>query len=49
MKVCNIKPGKKVGILKKKIEDAILDGIIPNDHDKAFEYLIKIKDSLLSE
>ena len=49
MKVCNIKPGRKVGILKKKIEDAILDGIIPNDHDKAFEYLIKIKDTILSE
>jgi len=49
MKVCNIKPGRKVGILKKKIEDAILDGIIPNDHDKAFEYLLKIKESILAE
>lgn len=49
MKACNIEPGKKVGILKKKIEDAILDGIIPNDHDKAFEYLLKIKDTILSE
>jgi len=49
MKVCNIKPGKKVGILKKMIEEAILEGIIPNDHDKAYEYLLKIKDGVLLE
>lgn len=44
MEVCGIKPGPLVGVLKKKIEDAILDGHIPNEHDPALEYLLKIKD-----
>ena len=47
MKACNLEPGKKIGILKKIIEDAILDGEIPNEHDAAFEYLMKIKDEVL--
>ncbi len=47
MQVCSIKPGEKVGILKKMIEDAILDGVIPNDHDEAYQYLLKIKDKVL--
>jgi hypothetical protein len=34
-----------VGLLKGMIKDAILDGIIPNEHDAAKEYLlIKAKD-----
>ena len=49
MKACNLEPGKKIGILKKKIEDAILDGEIPNEHDAAFEYLMKIKDEVTEE
>jgi len=44
MKICGLKPGPLVGKLKKSIEDAILEGEIPNDHDKALEYLYKIKD-----
>jgi poly(A) polymerase len=47
MKICGLKPGKKVGLLKKKIEEAILDGIIPNDHDAAKEYLYKIKEEVV--
>ena len=34
-----IKPGKEVGILKNKVKDAILDGIIPNNKEKAFEFM----------
>lgn len=44
MKACELKPGPAVGRLKKLIEEAILDGKIPNDHDAAYEYLLKIKD-----
>jgi len=48
MAICEIPPSKTVGILKTAIEEAILDGIIPNDHDAAQEYLLKIKDEILS-
>jgi poly(A) polymerase len=47
MKVCGIAPGPLVGKIKKKIESAILDGEIPNEHDPAFEYLVKIKNEFL--
>ena len=49
MKECGIKPGVAVGILKTRIEDAVLDGIIPNDHDAALRYLHEIKDDVLSK
>jgi len=44
MKVCNIKPSKKVGEIKKEIEEAILEGKIANNYDDAFKYLLSIKD-----
>jgi len=49
MKVCNLKPSKKVGEIKQAIEDAILDGKISNNYEEAYEYLLKIKDEFLSE
>jgi poly(A) polymerase len=49
MAVCGIPPGKKIGILKNAIENAILDGKIPNDHDAALNYLLSIKDGILGE
>lgn len=36
-----IKPGKEVGIIKNAIREAILDGIIPNDHDAAMELMLE--------
>jgi putative nucleotidyltransferase with HDIG domain len=36
-----IKPGKEVGLIKNAIRDAILDGIIPNEHDAARKLMIK--------
>jgi poly(A) polymerase len=47
MRLCNLTPGKVVGILKDSITDAILDGIIPNEHDAAKEYLLRIKDDVM--
>jgi poly(A) polymerase len=35
-----IKPGIEVGIIKNAIREAILDGIIPNNHDEAFKLMI---------
>jgi len=48
MRVLGLEPGPMVGKIKKAIEEAILNGDIPNEHDAAYEYLLKIKDEILS-
>lgn len=47
MTLFNLQPGKKVGALKKMIEEAILDGIIPNEYQAAYNYLMQNKDKIL--
>lgn len=49
MALCGLPPGKAVGILKKAIEEAILDGRIPNEHGPALAYLLEVKDRVLRE
>jgi putative nucleotidyltransferase with HDIG domain len=49
MEICKLEPSRTVGIIKKKIEDAILDGIIPNEYDAAKKYLFEIKDEILKK
>ncbi len=48
MALCNLQPSRAVGIVKTAIEEAILDGIIPNDYDAARAYLLEHKDAWLS-
>ena len=38
----NIPPGPEIAELKDKIRDAIMEGIIPYDHDAAWKYLLTI-------
>ncbi len=40
METFNIKPCKEVGILKESIKNAILDGIIKNSYQEAYDYLL---------
>ena len=46
MQMYNLEPCKTVGILKDKIKDSILDGIIPNDRQAALELLKKEAEKL---
>jgi tRNA nucleotidyltransferase/poly(A) polymerase len=47
MAVCGLPPGRKVGELKHAIEEAVLDGKIPNEHDAALQFLLQVKDSII--
>lgn len=40
MERLGIPPSQEISRLKQIVKDAILDGVIPNDHDAAWEYLI---------
>ncbi len=40
MKTFNIKAGREVGIIKNAIREAILDGIIKNEYDQAYKFMI---------
>ena len=48
MEICGLKQGREVGVIKHRIEEAILEGEIKNDYDEAMKYLLKIKDEILS-
>ena len=41
MKTFNLGPSREIGIIKEYIKESILEGIIPNDAEKAFELMLK--------
>ena len=49
MELFGLKPGREVGVLKKAVESAVLDGVIPNDHDSAVEFLKLNREKIRSE
>ena len=47
MKDLGLTPGPEVGQIKRAIEEAILDGIIPNEYEPAYDFMLEIKDKIL--
>jgi poly(A) polymerase len=41
MEVFGLPQGREIGILKTAIKDAILDGVIPNEHDAAYAFMLE--------
>ncbi len=41
MEVFNLQPCREIGTLKSAIKDAILDGVIPNEHEAAYDFMMR--------
>jgi poly(A) polymerase len=46
MQIFGIGPGKEIGIIKSAIKEAILDGLIHNNHEEAMDYMLSIAASI---
>ncbi len=48
MNALDLEPCKTVGDIKDAVKEAILNGDIPNDHDAAFDFMMKNKEEFLN-
>jgi poly(A) polymerase len=41
MEIFNLPPSRQVGEIREAVKNAVLDGIIPNDHDAAYNFVME--------
>lgn len=41
MRIFDLQPCQEIGALKSALKDAILDGVVPNEHEPALEFILK--------
>ena len=41
METFNLPPGKEVGVIKTAIREAILDGVVKNNHEEAHRFMLQ--------
>ena len=46
MEIFGLKPCREIGMLKEAIKEAILDGLIPNSYEEAFDFMLKKADKM---
>ena len=46
MEIFNLQPCREIGLIKNAIKEAILDGIIPNEYDAAYSFMMNEADKM---